>query len=268
MRVRRFLIFLLLCVLTVSSACAGADDGTIRSWDKEEKWQYIQLGQYMYEEDGAMAPVLWRVLYVENGKALIITEHVIDLVQPHHMESQKDYDYYKDVKHKGRLKPVMKLYEDTEIPEWFDNVMWPVLIGDDPIGAAFVDEGLGRLFCMTKEEWSRQEYGFPKKSDSSPNPARIAYVTPYVKVKRMYDWSKPMVTIEKGIVGSCYWTSTMRPGNRQMQIVGINGHLSWGGVIRPNVGIRPAAKVDLSMLEIASGSGTEDDPYVMQSAGN
>ena len=70
-----------------------------------------------------------------------------------------------------------------------------------------------------------------------------------------------------GITGSCYWTSTMRPGNRQMQIVGINGHLSWGGVIRPNVGIRPAARLDLSMCEIKSGSGTEKDPYVIVYAG-
>ena len=145
--------------------------------------------------------------------------------------------------------------------------MWPVLIGDDPIGAAFVDEGLGRLFCMTKEEWSRKEYGFPKKSDSARNPARVAYVTPYVKAKKMYEWSKPMVTWEEGITGSCYWTSTMRPGNRQMQIVGINGHLSWGGVIRPNVGVRPAAKLDLSMVEIVSGSGTDTDPYVIRYAG-
>ncbi|MBQ6562396.1 MAG: hypothetical protein IJL88_00690, partial [Clostridia bacterium] len=216
MKIRTALLALFFSMLIVSTAFATADDGTIRSWNKEEQWQYIQFGQYMYEKNGAMAPVEWRVLYVEDGKALIITEYVIDLCQPHHMESEADYNYYKEVKHKGRLKPIMKLYEDTGIPAWFDEVMWPVLIGDDPIGNAFVDDGLGRLFCMTKEEWSRQEYGFPKKSDSAPNPARLAYVTPYVKNKKMYEWSKPMVTVEKGIVGSCYWTSTMRPGNRQM----------------------------------------------------
>lgn len=270
MNIRRMFLLLILAVLMVSGvfgASAAADDGTIRSWNAEEKWQYIQFGQYMYEKDGTMAPVDWRVLYVEDGKALIITEHVIDLCQPYPMDSEADYNYYKEVKHKGRLKPVMKYYEDTAIPEWFDTVMWPVLIGDDPIGAAFVDEGLGRLFCMTKEEWSRKEYGFPKKSDSARNPARVAYVTPYVKAKKMYEWSKPMVTWEEGITGSCYWTSTMRPGNRQMQIVGINGHLSWGGVIRPNVGVRPAAKLDLSMVEIVSGSGTDTDPYVIRYAG-
>ena len=39
------------------------------------------------------------------------------------------------------------------------------------------------------------------------------------------------------------------------------------GVIRPNVGVRPAAKLDLSMVEIVSGSGTDTDPYVIQYAG-
>ena len=141
MKIRTALLALFFSMLIVSTAFATADDGTIRSWNKEEQWQYIQFGQYMYEKNGAMAPVEWRVLYVEDGKALIITEYVIDLCQPHHMESEADYNYYKEVKHKGRLKPIMKLYEDTGIPAWFDEVMWPVLIGDDPIGNAFVDDG-------------------------------------------------------------------------------------------------------------------------------
>ena len=102
---------------------------------------------------------------------------------------------------------------------------------------------------------------------------REAAPTEYCKAHKLYTtWKQnPRINISHG--HSPYWTATLRNYKDwehcyKVQIVGYDGHLSWGGVIRPNVGIRPAAKVDLSMLEIASGSGTEDDPYVMQSAGN
>lgn len=275
--VSRFALLLAL-VMLLTGVCACAEDsapqaseGTpaadvIRSWVKKEGWQYLQLGQYMYEKDGTMAPVLWRVLFVEDGKALMITEHVIDLCQPYFMDTKKDYDFYKEYKHKSRL-PELTSIEETEVPGWFANVMWPVLIGDDPIGSAFVDEGSGRLFLMPTSEWCRTEYGFTKKKGDAPNPSRIAQVTPYVRYKRMYDWSSRMVLYEKGYTGSCYWTSDMRPGERRMQIVGINGHLSWGGWIRPNVGVRPAAKLDLKDIRIVSGSGTAKDPFVVSYAG-
>lgn len=251
----------LVCLLVFVSLTALASD-ELRSYDKEDKWQYVQVGKYMYEKDGTEAPVIWRVLYVENHTALMVTEYVIDLCQPYPMDSKKDYDYYKEYKHKSKL-PLLNTYEETEIPEWLDTVMWPVLIGDDPIGNAFLDGGSGRLFCMSTQEWSTPEYGFTKKKSDQPNPSRIAQVTPYVKDKKMYDWSSRMVTYEKGYTGSCYWTSTMRPGERRLQIVGINGHLSWGGWIRPNVGIRPSARLDLTNVSIASGTGTLTDPFVL-----
>ena len=270
LKLRKYYSVLMVCVLMMALAGSAAAEGTavgggmdaVRSWKKGEGWQYMQLGQYMYEKDGTMAPVLWRILYVEDGKALMTTEYVIDLCQPYHMDTKKDYDFYKEYKHKSRL-PLINSYEETQIPEWFDTVMWPVLIGDDPIGAAFVDDGIGRLFCMSSKEWSNTDYGFSKKKSDQPNPSRIAQVTPYVRYKKMYDWSSRMVLYEKGYTGSCYWTSDIRPGERRMQIVGINGHLSWGGWIRPNVGIRPCARVDLTRLQMVSGSGTEKDPFIV-----
>ncbi len=257
-------LLLILALLLPAVSAVHAEDAlsVLRSWNKEEGWQYVQVGQYMYEKDGTMAPVTWRVLYVEDGRMLMITEEVIDLCQPYHMDTKKDYDHFKEYKNKRGL-PKLETYEETEIPEWCETVMFPVLIGEDPIAAAFIDEGVGRLFCMSSEEWCNTSYGFIKRNTAKPNPSRIAQVTPYVKDKKMYDWSAKMVIYEDGYVGSSYWTSTMRPGERRMQIVGINGHLSWGGWIRVNVGIRPAARLDLSRVLVVSGSGTVKDPYVL-----
>ena len=266
MVIRKILAIMLLAMMLmpITASASGTDaSSTLRSWNKTDKWQYVQLGQYMYEKDGTMAPVMWRVLHVEDGIMLMITEDVIDLCQPYHMDSKEDYDFYKVYKHKTGL-PILESYEETLLPEWFANTCWPVLIGDDPIGDAFVEESTGKLFCMSTEEWTNTEYGFTKKTSTKPNPSRIAQATPYVKNKKLYDWSSRMTTYEDGYVGACYWTSSIRANERRMQIVGINGHLSWGGWIRINVGVRPAAKLDLSMVRIVSGTGTDKDPYVLE----
>ena len=40
---------------------------------------YINYGRYPYEADGTVAPILWRVLGIdEDGYALLLTEYVID----------------------------------------------------------------------------------------------------------------------------------------------------------------------------------------------
>ena len=41
----------------------------------------VQFGQYPQGADGEMQPLVWRVLAVENGRALLITDKLIDCVQ-------------------------------------------------------------------------------------------------------------------------------------------------------------------------------------------
>ena len=251
---RRFAALVVLGMFLALSAMAETE---IRGWNKQDKWQYLQLGQYMYEKDGTMAPVLWRILYVENDTALMITENILDLVQPVYVDNEKEY------KAKKGIKPASMA--ETDIPEWFDTVMWPVLIGDDPMGKAFMDLGEGKLFCMPKEEWTKTEYGFTK--NVKPSSTRIAYPTPYCQYKKMYDWSSTIPTWENGIKGSPYWVSTFRTGMGFLQIVGVNGHLSWAGAGRPNVGIRPAAQLDLTLCRVKSGEGTVTAPWILEYAG-
>ena len=43
----------------------------------------IELGRYPHGADGKVLPLMWRVLRVENGKALLLTDKLIDCI-PYH----------------------------------------------------------------------------------------------------------------------------------------------------------------------------------------
>ena len=66
-------LMMILCLTLILPA--GAEG--IRSYDKADGgWQYVTMGVYPYEADGAMREVLWRVLFVENGEALLLADQV------------------------------------------------------------------------------------------------------------------------------------------------------------------------------------------------
>ena len=73
------ILLIALLFLLLGSASVTADNSVIRGYSKT--YQYIQLGEYPYEKDGTVKPVLWKVLSVEDGTVLMISEYVIDLQQ-------------------------------------------------------------------------------------------------------------------------------------------------------------------------------------------
>ena len=63
MRVKKVLICLL-ALLMLCSIPAMAEEYDLRGYIKGQGWKFVQLGQYPYEKDGTVAPVLWRVLEI------------------------------------------------------------------------------------------------------------------------------------------------------------------------------------------------------------
>ena len=107
MTVRRFFAFLLAVTLAfamlspalaeetaapdATAAPATAQNATltdaqrlVRGYDADLGYIYINYGRYPYEADGTVAPILWRVLGIdEDGYALLLTEYVIDFAMYH-----------------------------------------------------------------------------------------------------------------------------------------------------------------------------------------
>lgn len=72
---------MLLIVLMLMPALNAPAESILRGYEKGAGYQYVLLGEYPYEKDGTIAPVLWRILDVENGRALLLTEYIIDTQQ-------------------------------------------------------------------------------------------------------------------------------------------------------------------------------------------
>ena len=78
MKLRKALIWVLAMLLLCSAPVHAEEDTELRGYWKGHGWKFVSLGQYPYEKDGTVAPVLWRVLEIKDNVALLITEYVID----------------------------------------------------------------------------------------------------------------------------------------------------------------------------------------------
>ena len=245
---KRLSVILAALVLLGLSASACAETG-IRGSLKGSGYQYVQLGEYPYERDGTKAPVLWRVLSSDDGKLLMMTEQIVDTCQ---VIEETD----KKVIEKRTYRRIAD-YIESDMIAYMNDAFVDTLMGDNPLRAAMCDfEGRGVVFPLDSSEVTVVEYGFTKEIWNAQK-TRQATGTPYaIKARGLY--------VDSSINKSPYWVATIKAEDGyMMQIVGYNGHLSWGAYTRVNIGVRPCVYLDDTLLSIESGAGTKDDPYVL-----
>lgn len=230
-------------MLLLGSALSESD---LRGYEKGQGYQYVHLGEYPYEKDGMVQPVLWRVLDVADGRALLLTEYIIDTQQAIFETDQKVIEKrtYRRIDH----------YEESDICPWLDTEMVSRLFGDDQIVNALIRENGSRVFILTSEQFLTTDYGFSADMWNEQK-SRQAVGTPYcIKQRNLY--------VDPIIGKSPYWAATIKnPEDYKLQLIGYNGHLSWGAYTRVNVGLRLSVRLDLSKIEIIAGSGAKDDPF-------
>lgn len=240
---------ILLCLMAAASAQAS-----LRGYAKELGYEYVSLGTYPYEADGAEKPVLWRVLTADENTALLLTEYVIDAKQVIFVTDQKVIE-----NHSFRR---ISAYAESDLYEWLNTVALDRLLGDDPIrGALIEDEGLGYLHPLTQEQYLNDDvYGFSKGQwgeEINAYPRRQAVSTPYARANGLY--------VEKQNGKSPYWCVAIKnPADYKFGLVGHNGHISWGAYTNGKVaGLRLALRLDLGRIAVAGGAGVLDDPYTL-----
>ena len=244
MRARNVLIWLTILLLLCLIPAARAE--TLRGYEKGNGWHYVNFGEYPYEKDGKVAPVLWRILEIENNQALMLTEYVIDTQQIIFESDEKKIE-------KGDYRRINS-YEESDLYTWMNTVALDTLLGTSPARNALVEvPGQGKLFILTMEQYLNTDYGFSaNKWDNQPT--RHAKGTPYALKKRgLY---------KDGTGNVSYWAAGIKDveGTR-FALVGYNGHLSWGGYTHTNVGLRMGLKLDLTDFTIQGGTGDKKDPF-------
>jgi len=238
---RKMMLILLAILLTFTTVLPafGADTADIQGWTKKTKYQYVNFGSFPTDADGTVRPILWRVLEVKNGEAFLLTEYIVD-VHYVHLDTKAYYN--------------MK-WEDSDLLAYLQNDFMPRAFTAGEQGALLQRTEDGGIVTLPKVDDIRNaKFGFD--SDKS----RLAVGTDYAISLNLYKYQKklegkstaPWVTRNK---------SESKP-NQQRRVMseGKLGTVPCGNV---DLGIRPVVYVDLSLLSIAGGSGTKDDPWVL-----
>ena len=247
---RRRLLVLFLAVLALIPL-SGLADGTevLRGYSRASKYQYVTLGQYPYTAEGDIAPVLWRVLDVRDGKMLLLTEYVIDTSQIIFEDDPKIIE--------NHSYPHINSFAESDLMPELNTTYMDRLFGDDPIRDAMIPEGeIGKLFILSQEQFLNTDYGFTN-SGGGTHADRQAVGTPYaVKQRGLY--------VEPTNRKSTYWVSTPRGiDGYKMLLVGYDGHISAGAYTRVNVGLRLSVRLELGLVDVTGGSGDLDDPFTL-----
>lgn len=234
------ILLLLLLPLTCS-----AETG-VRGYIKNDGYQYVIFGEYPYEKDGTAKPLLWRILDVTDNQALLLTEDVIDA-------RQVIFETDERVIEKRTYRRIAS-YAESDLYTWMNTEGLDQLLGDAPEREALIAEpGGGEFFILNSDQFLTEAYGFAADRWNE-QVSRQAVATPYARAQGTYkDHSNGK---------SPYWVSTLKSEtDYRMQLVGYNGHLSFGAYTRVNVGLRPSVRLDLSKLRITGGDGSMESPF-------
>jgi hypothetical protein len=238
---RAVLILLLAACLFPGREALG--EAALNGWMHARKYEYVTFGQYPQLSDGTVLPVMWRVLDCQNGQALLISEYVLDAKQ---VIVESDPAIIAD--HSFRK---ISTFEESDLFPWMNTTMRDMLFTEME-QQAVIQTPRGQIFFLSRAEYLKPEYGF-SASVYGVQKKRQCQPTEYALKQGVY---------QDRIRTSGYWTSTVRsPKGYQMQLVGYDGHLSYAGYTRSDVGLRISFLVDLGKLEILSGKGIKNDPY-------
>ena len=241
----------------------------LRGFDSDSGYQYVIMGWYPYEADGTPAPVLWQVLGVEEGKALLLSTYIIDAHQPVEVSDR-------EIAEKKKYRAIAD-YGETDLNTWLNDVMIYDLLGDEPVFAAVTEEQYGRLYPLTDREMMQTRYGFSEFRYYVQR-SRWAFATPYALNKKLYPEVKGYfnrVTKDQKYGTSSYWVAAIKPPQKEgepgrylqlcagiLESNGDNriGHLSYGFLSRTTVGLRVALRLDTSRIQVVSGTGSIYNP--------
>ena len=223
---KRCLLALCLLLCAVWCVTAASADAQLRGYDKKDKYQYVSFGVYPQEADGTEQPVLWRVLEVKDGQALMLAEYVLDACPVLDVTDEKVI--------KNRTYRRISSIEESDMYPWMNTVMATRMFS--PAELAALDDSRGVVFNLTAEEYCKPAFGF----------TRAVYGAQKVRQCNCTEYAMSVGVYREGKAAT-YWVNKVRSANGYMlQIVGVDGHMSYGAYPRRNIGVRPAVLVKLA----------------------
>ena len=149
---KRIIALLLAALLMVSCALA---DVALRGYDAKSGYVYVTLGQCPQDADGGIEPIVWRVLSVEDGRAYLLSEYVLE-ARPIH----SDYQEYAN-KPTNKKKPGFNGdFTQTEMSRYLCGDFAQNCFTDDERAMLTPDDTFGLFFLASDADLKNKAYGF------------------------------------------------------------------------------------------------------------
>ncbi|MFR3797739.1 MAG: hypothetical protein ACLT1X_09535 [Christensenellales bacterium] len=144
---KRIIALLLAALLMVSCALA---DVALRGYDAKSGYVYVTLGQCPQDADGGVEPIVWRVLSVEDGRAYLLSEYVLE-ARPIH----SDYQEYAN-KPTNKKKPGFNGdFTQTEMSRYLCGDFAQNCFTDDERAMLTPDDTFGLFFLASDAIWNK-----------------------------------------------------------------------------------------------------------------
>lgn len=243
------ILMAMLCLCSAAMAEEKGDEIPIRGWDKEQGYVYLTLGTFPQTKEGERLPILWRVVTVEDGRAYLLSEYVL--------EARRIHGDYKEFANKPthKTKPGFDGdYTQTEMALYLNGEFMQNFT-EGELALIAPDAEMGCFFLLSADDLKNKDYGFVS------NESRKAWGTDYAKENGLF-----VYRVARGS-HSPYWTRTQSTSNKQgMRCIKSQGEIGYINVITEDEGLRPACWLDTSKVVILSGTGTKEDPFVLDTA--
>nr|MBR4279937.1 hypothetical protein [Clostridia bacterium] len=247
MRIFYKMMALLLAMLLLIPAALAED--TLRGYDKKEGYVYLTFGTFPQTEEGERLPIVWRVLQVEDGRAYILSEKVLEARRIH-----GDYKEYANKPTNTKAPGFDGDFTQTEMHQYLNGEFMENFTAGE-LALLAPDETWGSFTLLSSDELKDASMGFSKDSD------RKAWGTEYATTHGLFVYGSARGN------HSPYWSRTQSTSNTQgARCIKSKGELGYINVITEDEGMRPACWLDMEKVVIASGSGTLEDPYVLATA--
>ncbi len=242
MKLTRMLSLLLaLITLTTIPMAAFAEEESapaLRSWTKKEGYVYVHLGEYPQTKEGGVEPLLWRVLTVDEERAYLCSEYIL-FAMPMHV----NYTEY---------KKIGKDFGNTELCAYLNGQFSEDAFKHGELALMMEFETYGKVFLLDSEDLKNTKIGMGRGENLK------AWGTDYAKANGLYVFQR------KYGAHSPYWTRNQATTDtRHARCTKDGGQIGHIVSNRENEGVRPAIYLDMSLVQIAGGTGTMEDPFTL-----
>ncbi len=225
-------------------------ESALRGYQKGDGYVYVTLGQCPQDEDGGIEPILWRVLSVEDGKAYLLSEYVLE-ARPIH----SDYQEYANKPTNSKKPGFDGDFTKTEMSIYLCGAFAESSFTEAERAMLTPHEEFGLFFLASSADLKNKAYGF------TDNESRKAWGTAYALANGLFKYGS-----QRG-GHSPYWTRTQSTTDaRHACCTKSKGELGRINVITLDEGMRPACLLNVGSAVISGGSGTKDDPYTLAPA--